>query len=126
VKYCSGNRTKTDRKLKKSWTIEAENERLNSTDLFMLARETRVLVTEVPILAPMMIGMAVGTVRAPPPTRPTTMDVVVEELWMTDVVKMPMNRPTKGLEVPLMRLSEKPLPNIFIDVPIMSILKRNR
>ncbi len=37
------------------------------------------LVTEVPILAPMTMGMAFGTVKTPPATRPTTIDVVDEE-----------------------------------------------
>ena len=52
------------------------------------------LVTVVPMLAPMTMGIALGMVRLPPPTRATTTDVVAEELWTTDVERIPTTRPT--------------------------------
>jgi hypothetical protein len=42
--------------------------------------ETRVLVTVVPIFAPIIIGIAFSKFTTPPATKPTTMDVVVDEL----------------------------------------------
>jgi len=78
------------------------------------------------MLAPMMMGMALATFRAPPATMPTTMEVVDEEDWMMDVAKIPMNRPTKGLVVVAIRVSASPLPNILSEAPISSRLKRKR
>ena len=43
--------------------------------------ETIVFVTDVPMFAPMTMGMAWGTWRMPEATMPTMMEVVVEELW---------------------------------------------
>ena len=59
------------------------------------------LVTVVPILAPMTMGMAHPTVRASAATRPTTMDVVLEELWIRDVDSSPIIKPMIGLVVVL-------------------------
>ncbi len=84
------------------------------------------LVTEVPILAPIIIGIALATFKTPPPTRPTTMDVVEEEDWIREVARIPINKPTSGLVVVCIRLVASPLPNIFRDVPIISRLKTNR
>ena len=53
--------------------------RLNSGSRLICVKETRVFVTDVPMLAPMIIGMALVTFRAPPATNPTTIVVVVEE-----------------------------------------------
>jgi hypothetical protein len=55
--------------------------------------ETRLLVTEVPMLAPMMIGIAPSTVSAPAATSATVSEVVVDELWTSVVPRMPANRP---------------------------------
>lgn len=52
-----------------------------------------VLVTEVPMLAPIMMGMALCTVSCPAPTRPTTMEVLVEEDCTRTVAKIPTIRP---------------------------------
>jgi len=77
-------------------------------------------------LAPMMMGIALGTFNAPPATSPTTIEVVDEDDWMMEVERIPMNKPTKGLVVVAIRVSAKPLPNILREVPISSRLKRNR
>ena len=53
------------------------------------------LVTEVPMLAPMIIGMAVLT-GAPADTRPTMMEVEVEEDWTNTVTNTPIINPTTG------------------------------
>ena len=58
----------------------------------MCPRLTSVLVTDVPILAPMMIGMAVATGIAPLPTNATTSDVVVDD----DCTRLVTNTPTKS------------------------------
>jgi hypothetical protein len=126
VKYCRGNSTRTARKLKKSWTIEAENDRRNSALRFRCASETRMQVTEVPIFAPMIMGMAPLTVNAPPPTMVTTIEVVAEELWITPVVTIPMKRPTRGFDVLPMSDSANPAPNIFNAETIRLMLKRKR
>merc|ERR1719427_295341 len=56
-----------------------------------------VLVTEVPMLAPMMIGMAGRTGRIPEATMETVMEVVVEELWRRTVPNKPIIKPVIGL-----------------------------
>jgi hypothetical protein len=60
--------------------MAAENALLNSILLVICPMETNVFVIVVPILAPITIGMAFCRFKTPPATRPTTMDVVVEEL----------------------------------------------
>ena len=80
VSSSRGNITDTQIKLKKSCTVAALMARLNSSRRLTCPRDTSVLVTVVPILAPMMMGMAQETSMTPEPTIPTTMEVVVEEL----------------------------------------------
>ena len=41
--------------------------------------DTMVFVTDVPMLAPMMMGIAYFTLTWPAPTKPTTIEVLVEE-----------------------------------------------
>lgn len=74
----------------------------------------------------MTIGMALPMLSAPPATSPTTIVVVDDDDWMIDVAKMPMNSPTKGFVVLLIKASARPFPNILRDVPIKSRLSRNR
>jgi hypothetical protein len=74
----------------------------------------------------MIIGMAFGTVKTPPPTIPTTMAVVDEELWIREVARTPINRPTSGTDVLAINVSANPLPNIFKEAPIRLILNKNR
>ena len=88
--------------------------------------ETMVLVTDVPMLAPMTMGMALATFKAPPATRPTTMAVVEEEDWMIEVERIPINSPTSGLVVVAIRVSAKPSPNILSEAPMSSRLNRKR
>jgi hypothetical protein len=126
VKYCKGNRTRTARTLKKSWTIAADNASLNSILRLICVRETKIFVTDVPMLAPMMMGMALATFRAPPATSPTTMDVVNDEDWTMEVERIPTNSPIKGFVVVVIRASARPWPSILSDAPISSILNRKR
>ncbi|KKL03881.1 hypothetical protein LCGC14_2621710, partial [marine sediment metagenome] len=89
-------------------------------------KDINVFVTDVPILAPMMIGMALPMFSAPPATSPTTIVVVDDDDWMIDVASMPMNSPTKGFVVLLIKPSARPFPNILREVPINSRLSRNK
>ena len=50
-------------------------------------------VTVVPTLAPMMTPMAWRRESRPEFTKPTTMTVVAEELWMTAVTPRPVRKP---------------------------------
>jgi hypothetical protein len=72
----------------------------------------------------MTIGMAFVTVSTPPPTMPTTIDVVDDELCISDVAKTPINSPTKGFDVVAIRLSANSLPKILNEAPINPILRR--
>lgn len=58
-----GRRTRTDSQLNMSWTVAPAKARRNSFLLDECANETIVLVTDVPMFAPMTIGMAVFTDR---------------------------------------------------------------
>lgn len=57
----SGRSTMTVSQLKTSWTVAPAKARLNSFLLPICPIDTIVFVTEVPMLAPMMIGMASPT-----------------------------------------------------------------
>jgi hypothetical protein len=57
---------------------------------------------------------------------PTTIEVVEDELWIREVAKMPINKPTNGLEVVAIRVSAKPLPKSFRDDPIKLMLSKKR
>ena len=50
-------------------------------------------VTVVPILAPMMTPIAWDRFMIPALTKPTTMTVVADELWMTAVITAPRSTP---------------------------------
>ena len=54
-----------------------------------------VLVTDVPMFAPMIMGTATLT-GAPADTRPTMMEVDVEEDWTATVAMIPIITPTIG------------------------------
>ena len=58
---------------------------------------TTVLVTDVPIFAPRTMGITRDT-GAPPPTRPTRIEVEVDDDWTNTVIKTPHITPTTGLE----------------------------
>ena len=54
-------------------------------------------VSVVPMLAPMSMGIAVAMGR-PPATRPTVMDVTVDDDWMSAVASTPIIRAMSGLD----------------------------
>ena len=91
----------------------------------MWPRATSVHVTVVPIFAPMTIGIALLMERTPDATKTTTMDVVVPELWIILVTRIPMNKPTKGFEVVAIRPSAKGAPKPLKAWLIRLMLIRN-
>jgi hypothetical protein len=92
----SGKRINTVRILKKSWTTAAEKPFLNSERRDREPIDTIVFVTDVPIFEPIIMGIAPDTVRVPPATIPTTMDVTVDELCTRLVTNIPIKRPANG------------------------------
>ena len=88
--------------------------------------DTIVLVTVVPMLAPITIGTAPAKDKAPLLTIPTINEVVVDELWNKTVEKIPMNRATTGLLVVLNIDSATPAPMCFIADDIPLIPTRNK
>ena len=97
--------------MKKSCNTELVKARLYSSVREMWARETIRLVMVVPILAPITMGMAFSKLRIPEPTRPTIIEVVVEEDWIMAVARIPIIRPTRGLDVAPKMATAKSLPN---------------
>jgi len=71
------------------------------------------------------MGIALATFKTPPPTIPTTIDVVVDDDCIKDVARIPINNPTKGFEVVWISVVANPFPNIFREVPINSKLNMN-
>lgn len=59
----TGSRMRTDTQLNMSWTVAPANERRKTSRSLYWPMATIVFVTEVPILAPMIMGMACMTVR---------------------------------------------------------------
>ena len=102
------------------------NPLLNSILRVIWVKDTRRAVTDVPILAPIIMGIAFVTFSAPPATKPTTIDVVEEDDCMIEVTRIPIKRPTKGLVVVSINVSARSFPNIFNDVPISSRLNKKR
>ena len=93
----SGRKMNTASKLKKSWIVALAKARLNSSLQRMWPRLTRVLVTVVPMLAPITIGIAVSTGR-PPATKPTIIEVTVLDDWISAVATKPIIKPATGCE----------------------------
>ena len=54
------------------------------------------LVTVVPMLAPMIIGTAASTVSVPEPTSPTIVEVDTDEDCASTVARTPANNPASG------------------------------
>jgi hypothetical protein len=92
----------------------------------MCGSDTRVFVIDVPILAPIIIGMAVEISRAPPATIPTTIEVVDEEDCIMEVANIPIKRPATGFVVVEMSDLANSFPNIFREALINSRLRINR
>ena len=65
--------------LKISWTTAADNARSNWADRLMCPSDTMVFVTDVPIFAPMTMGIAFSIGSVPAPTRATVIEVVEDE-----------------------------------------------
>ena len=57
---------------------------------------TKVLVTEVPMLAPMIIGTAMLILTIPEPMPATMIEENVDELWTRTVPKIPIIKPITG------------------------------
>ena len=87
---------------------------------------TMVLVTEVPIFAPMMIGIACRTDNTSAPTKPTTILVLVDEDCTKTVAKMPTMRPAMGLSEKVNRFPAPLLPSALKEPPMRSRPKRKR
>ena len=98
------------RMLKKSWYVPAATALRNSFFLAMNPSETIVLVMVVPMLAPMMMGMAPRKETDPDATNATTIEVVAELLCKIALTNKPMNNPVKGLVVASSIVSAAVLP----------------
>ena len=72
------------------------------------------LVTVVPMLAPMIIGTASGIASVPAPTKPTIVAVDTEDDWTSTVASIPTNSPASGFETLSKRLSVKSEPKDLI------------
>ena len=70
-------------------------------------------VTVVPTLAPMITPMAWRRESRPEFTKPTTITVVAEELWITAVTPMPVRKPRNLREVSLLSSIFRLLPADF-------------
>ncbi len=121
-----GSNAKAASTLKKSCTMEAANARSNSAGRVTCPIDTIVLVVVVPMLAPMITGTASCTVRMSDATSPTTIVVVVEELWIRLVARKPISRPASGSAVVFRSCSASPRPPILNAVLISSMLEKNR
>ena len=84
-----------------------------------------VLVMVVPILAPIMIGIAPRRETEPEATKATTMEVVVELLCRMAVTSNPMNKPVKGLVVANKIVSAAVFPRYCSEEIIKSRAKKN-
>ena len=95
------------------------NARSNSSLRPAWASDTTVAVTVVPMLAPMIIGIAwaSGSGFSGAATRPTTMAVVTDELWTTVVASNPTISPKNGFEVAAKKLSMKSRPSSWKPSP---------
>ena len=96
-----------------SWTVAAAKALLKSSPRRRYPREARMLVTVVPMLAPMIIGTASSIPTTLLATRPTITEVDTDEDWTSTVARRPTNRPPIGLETPWKRPSTKSLPSVL-------------
>ncbi len=84
-------------------------------------------VTVVPTLAPMITWIACPSVISPEFTKPTTITVVAEELWMIEVTPRPVRKPAALFCVSLPRSVFRLFPALLSrESPITFIPKRNR
>ena len=84
-------------------------------------------VTVVPTLAPIMTLMACRRVSSPEFTKPTTITVVAEELWITAVTPIPVKNPNILREVSFPNKILRLLPALFSrEAPIRFMPNKNR
>ena len=84
-------------------------------------------VTVVPIFAPMMTLIDCLSVMSPEFTKPTTITVVADELWITAVTPRPVRSPANLFVVNRLSRSFKPFPaRLSKACPISVIPNRNR
>ena len=100
---------------------------IHTLPLSMPARLSSHAVTVVPTLAPMMTLMACRSVISPELTKPTTITVVADELWMMAVMPRPVRKPANTLLV-ILSSSVRSLPPARRSSawPIRFIPNRNR
>jgi len=79
--------------------VAPEKAFMNSCFFVIKLRETKVLVSVVPILAPNIMGIARCISSEPLATMATIMEVVVELLCIMAVTSNPINKLTKGFVV---------------------------
>ena len=89
--------TATASKLKKSCIVAAANAFRNSSARRMLPSAANVLVTVVPMFAPMIIGTARFSGIVPAPTIPTIVAVETDDDCTSTVARTPTNSPANGL-----------------------------
>ena len=113
-------------RLNVSCTEDAAKALRNSNFRVMCPSETILAVTVVPILAPMIMGMAPFNPREPLLTIPTIRDVVVEELWKRTVARIPIKSATNGSLVVVRTAFAKPPPICLMaeDMPFIPTRKR--
>ena len=102
-----------------------ENARINSFFLVIKLSDTILLVSVVPILAPIMMGIALCRSNDPEATNATIMEVVVELLWISAVTSRPIKRLIKGLAVTSSIDATVPAPIYPRDVTSRSMETRN-
>ena len=84
-------------------------------------------VTVVPMLAPMITWTACRRVMSPELTKPTTITVAAEELWITAVTPRPVSSPAARPVVSRPKMSRRPSPaRRSRACPIRSMPNRNR
>jgi len=79
--------------------MAVENALPNSFFFVIKLRETILLVSVVPILAPIIIGIALCISMEPEATKATIIEVVVELLWISAVISKPIKRLINGFVV---------------------------
>ena len=100
---------------------------IQTLPLSMPARLSSHAVTVVPTFAPMITLMACRRVIRPELTKPTTMTVVADELWMMAVTPRPVKKPIAALSVILPIRLRRLLPARRSSAcPIRFIPNRNR
>merc|ERR1712142_952812 len=87
--------------------------------------DTAVLVTDVPMLAPMTMGIPLCTLITPAAVIATTMEIVVEELCMMTVKRMPIIKPVIGFErnTVLEKMSPATLPATAIRATYINLME---